>query len=98
MVSRLLVLKDYNLRKKLNRSFLQKLFNKSNLHNFYYKKKVYYYLVQFIYLYNSYTKIKNFCVLSYRRRGVFNFFKLTRMMFKYYALNKQLVGVIKSSW
>lgn len=98
MVSRLLVLKDYNLRKELNKSFLPKLFNKSNLHNFYLKKKIYYYLVQFIYLYNSYTKIKNFCVLSYRRRGVFNFFKLTRMMFKYYALNKQLVGVIKSSW
>lgn len=98
MVSRLLILKDYNKRKMLNKHFGSKVFLKSNLQNFYFKKKIYYYLVRFVYLYNSYSKIKNFCVLSYRRRGVFNYFKLTRMMFKYYSLNKQLVGIIKSSW
>jgi ribosomal protein S14 len=98
MVSKLLILKDYQNRKSLNKEFISKLFLKTNLHNFYFKKKIYYYFIQFIHLFHSYTKIKNFCVLSYRRRGVFNFFKLTRMMFKYYALNKQLVGMMKSSW
>ncbi len=98
MVSRLLVIKDYNKRNFLNKHFDSKIYLKSNLQNFFLKKKIFYYLVRFVYLYSSYTKIKNFCVLSYRRRGVFNYYKLTRMMFKYYALNKQLVGIIKSSW
>jgi len=98
MISRLAVIKDYNKRIAFNKSFYSMLFVKTNTHNFFYKKKIYYYFVRFIYLYYFYTKIKNFCVLSYRRRGVFNYFKLTRMMFKYYALNKQLVGIMKSSW
>jgi len=98
MVSKLLIIKDYNKRSFLNNNFSNKIYLKSNIQNFYLKKKVYYYLVRFVYLYDSYSKIKNFCVLSYRRRGVFNYFKLTRMMFKFYALNKQLVGMIKSSW
>ncbi len=98
MVSKLLILKDYNRRAFLNKNFMSKIYLKSNIQNFYFKKKIYYYLVRFVYLYDSYSKIKNFCVLSYRRRGVFNYFKLTRMMFKFYALNKQLVGMIKSSW
>lgn len=98
MVSKLLIIKDYNKRQSFDKDFISRVFLKSNLHNFYFKKKIYYYLVRFVYLFHFYTKIKNFCVLSYRRRGVFNFFKLTRMMFKFYALNKQLVGIIKSSW
>jgi ribosomal protein S14 len=98
MVSKLLIIKDYNKRIFLNKNFMSKIYLKSNIQNFYLKKKIYYYLVRFISLYDSYSKIKNFCVLSYRRRGVFNYFKLTRMMFKFYALNKQLVGIIKSSW
>jgi ribosomal protein S14 len=98
MVSKLLVIKDYNRRKFLSKHFNSKLYMRTNLQNFFFKKKVFYFLVRFVHLYDSYTKIKNFCVLSYRRRGVFNYFKLTRMMFKYYALNKHLVGIIKSSW
>jgi len=98
MISRLSIIKDYNKRKSVSSSFYSSLFIKTNTHTFFYKKKIYYFFLRFIYLYHFYTKIKNFCVLSYRRRGVFNFFKLTRMMFKYYALNKQLVGITKSSW
>jgi len=98
MISKLAIIKDYNRRAKVKKSYLFNLYIKTNLNNLYYKKKVTYYFTRFFYLLYSYTKIKNFCVLSYRRRGVFNFFKLTRMMFKQYALNKQLVGIIKSSW
>lgn len=98
MISRLAITKDIKQRnnnKKYNNFFL---YLKSNVSNFYFKKKIAYYFFRFFYLLYFYTKIKNFCILSYRRRGVFNFFKLTRMMFKQFALNKQLVGIIKSSW
>jgi len=98
MVSKLLILKDHRRRSSLEKNYISSIVLKTNLHNLYFKKKIYYYLIRFVYLFHFYTKVKNFCVLSYRRRGVFNFFKLTRMMFKHYALNKQLVGIIKSSW
>lgn len=98
MISKLVILKDYYDRKKIKSSHLNYSFYKTNINNFFIKKIVLYYLFRFFYSFFFYTKIKNFCVLSYRRRGVFNFFKLTRMMFKHYALNKQLVGILKSSW
>lgn len=98
MISRLVILKDYYNRKKIKNNYLSYFFYKTNINNFFIKKIVLYSLFRFFYTLFFYTKIKNFCVLSYRRRGVFNFFKLTRMMFKQYALNKQLVGIIKSSW
>lgn len=98
MVSKFFVLRDDKLRKSRDSKFIDYLYLKTNLNNFYFTKKVYYYFFYFISLYSQYTKVHNYCVLSYRRRGVFNFFKLTRMMFKYYALNKHLVGVMKSSW
>jgi ribosomal protein S14 len=98
MISRLATIKDFQLRNKNKKHYKSFLYLKSNVSNFFFKKKVAYYFFRFFYLLYFYTKIKNFCVLSYRRRGVFNFFKLTRMMFKQFALNKQLVGIIKSSW
>lgn len=98
MVSSLLILKDYNKRVLFDKKYTKSLVNKTILNNFFYKKNVYYSILFFAFSYIHYTKIKNFCVLSYRRRGIFNHFKLTRMMFKYYALNKQLNGLMKSSW
>lgn len=98
MISRLSIIKDYNRRYKIKKNYFLFLYLKSNVNNFYLKKKITYYFFRFFYLLYFYTKIKNFCIFSYRRRGVLNFFKLTRMMFKQYALNKQLVGIIKSSW
>lgn len=98
MISRLIILKDYKKRQKVQINYNKYLFFKSNTGNFFIKKKIIYFLFRFFYILYFHTKIKNFCILSYRRRGVFNFFKLTRMMFKQYALNKQLVGIVKSSW
>lgn len=98
MVSKFFILRDNKLRKNHDSNYYNYLYLKTNINNFYLDKSTYYNFIYFVSLYFQYTKIKNFCVLSYRRRGVFNFFKLTRMMFKYYALNKQLVGIIKSSW
>lgn len=98
MISRLVIIKDYNRRRKFINNYSFYINLKTNFCNFYLKKKVTSYIFRFFYLFYFYTKIKNFCILSYRRRGVLNFFKLTRMMFKQYALNKQLVGIIKSSW
>jgi len=98
MISRLSIIKDIKRRNKYKQNHNTYLYIKSNVVTFFFKKKVSYYFFRFFYLLYFYTKIKNFCVLSYRRRGVFNFFKLTRMMFKQFALNKQLVGIIKSSW
>jgi ribosomal protein S14 len=98
MVSKFFILRDHKLRENKKENLLNYLFVKTNMNNCYYIKPIYYYFFIFIHTFGQYTKIKNYCVLSYRRRGVFNFFRLTRMMFKQYALNKQLVGIMKSSW
>jgi len=98
MVSKFFILRDYKLRKEHGNNYLSHLYLKTSINTFYYTKPIYYYFFNFIQLYGQYSKVKNYCVLSYRRRGVLNFFKLTRMMFKQYALNKQLVGIMKSSW
>ena len=98
MISKLLIHKDYQIRKKfLERKYNFYFFN-SILFNSYFNKKVLFEYWVSLYFSCFLSKIKNFCVLSYRRRGVFNFFKLTRMLFKYYALNKYLTGVLKFSW
>lgn len=98
MVSKLLNIKHYKNRFKFINIFNLYLCTKTLFNSFFFKKKYNYILYLFFNLFTHYTKIANFCILSYRRRGVLNFFKLTRMMIKQYALNKQLVGVIKASW
>lgn len=98
MVSKLLNNKHYKNRFIFENSFVSYLYIKSLYNTFFIGKKYTYVLYLFFYLHVHYTKISNFCILSYRRRGVLNFFKLTRMMVKQYSLNKQLIGIMKSSW
>lgn len=47
---------------------------------------------------NSITKIRNRCVYTNRARSVYRKFKLSRIFFKKYALQGDLVGVKKASW
>jgi small subunit ribosomal protein S14 len=47
--------------------------------------------------YNSHTKIRNRCVLTNRGRAVYRNFKLSRLFFKQYALQGDLMGVKKAS-
>lgn len=44
------------------------------------------------------SKIKNLCSLTGRGKNILKMFKLSRLQVKKQALNKDLVGVIKSSW
>lgn len=44
------------------------------------------------------TQIRNRCVMTGRSKAVFNKFRMTRMAFKYLALNGMLNGVNKYSW
>lgn len=46
---------------------------------------------------NSITKIRNRCIFSNRARAVYRRFKLSRIFFKKYALQGDLVGVKKAS-
>ena len=46
---------------------------------------------------NSSTKIKNRCVFSNRSRAIFRKFKVSRIFFKKYALQGDIVGVQKAS-
>lgn len=48
--------------------------------------------------FNSNTKIRNRCVLSNRGRAVYRKFKMSRIFFKKYALQGDLVGIKKASW
>jgi ribosomal protein S14 len=47
--------------------------------------------------FNSHTKIRNRCLLTNRARAVYRKFKLSRIFFKQYALEGELVGVQKAS-
>jgi ribosomal protein S14 len=47
--------------------------------------------------YNTHTKIKSRCVLTNRGRAVYRHFKLSRISFKKYALQGDLMGVKKAS-
>ena len=44
------------------------------------------------------SRIKNLCSLTGRGKSILRIFKLSRLQVKKQALNKNLVGVIKSSW
>jgi ribosomal protein S14 len=46
----------------------------------------------------NYTRMKNYCLFSGRPRAVFKLFKLSRIMFKYFALHGKINGVRKASW
>ena len=47
---------------------------------------------------NSSTKIKNRCILTNRARAIYKKFKISRVFFKKFALQGELVGVKKASW
>ena len=46
---------------------------------------------------NSITKIRNRCILTNRARAVYRKFKISRLFFKKYALQGELLGVKKAS-
>lgn len=98
MATSLSVIKDVNLRYKYSNNYINYLYMKANITNMYLPKKIAYKYINIFVFYMYYTRLRNYCVISYRKRGVLNYFKLTRMMFKYYALNKYLNGVTKHSW
>ena len=47
---------------------------------------------------NYFVRIRNFCLLTGRARGIVHDFKISRHCFKDYASNGLLEGVSKSSW
>ena len=48
--------------------------------------------------FNSHTKIRNRCLVTNRARAVYRKFKMSRIFFKQYALEGELMGVQKASW
>ncbi len=46
----------------------------------------------------SISRIRNRCILTNRPRAVYKQFKMSRLMFRKYALQGRLIGVRKSSW
>lgn len=46
----------------------------------------------------SKTRVKNYCMLTARSKGVYRDFHLSRMMFRELALTGRLPGIRKSSW
>lgn len=46
----------------------------------------------------SIVRIKNFCVLSGRSKGIYKYFRISRIKFRELALTGLLPGIIKSSW
>ncbi len=46
----------------------------------------------------SKVRIKNYCVVSGRSKGVYKSFRLSRIKFRELALAGLLPGIIKSSW
>ena len=44
------------------------------------------------------TRIKNYCLITARSKGVLRPYNISRMMFKYYASFGYLKGIRKSSW
>jgi len=46
---------------------------------------------------DSFTKIKNRCLFTNRARGIYRKFKLSRIVFKQYALQGDLIGIKKAS-
>lgn len=98
MISKLLVLKNEKIRKTYNDFYIHHVFLKSCITNFFFSKKIFYNYANFFFSLLYFTKINHYCLLTYRRRGISSYFRLTRMMFKYYAISKYLSGIKKASW
>lgn len=47
---------------------------------------------------SSQVRIKNYCVVSGRSRGIFSKFRLSRIKFRELALAGLLPGIVKASW
>ena len=47
---------------------------------------------------SSKTRIKNFCILTSRSKGIYKNFGISRIMFRELALLGQLPGIKKASW
>ena len=70
---------------KKNNNFLNILVNQN--------KKIFIFLNK-----NSLNKIKNYCIISNRSRGILKDFKISRIILKDYASKGFLMGLHKSSW
>ncbi|EDO49092.1 predicted protein [Nematostella vectensis] len=47
---------------------------------------------------SSLTRIRNRCVMTDRGRGIVGRFRVSRMMFRYFAERGQIAGVKKAQW
>nr|AKI85095.1 ribosomal protein S14 [Geranium incanum] len=47
---------------------------------------------------SSFTRIRNRCIFSGRARGVYRKFRMSRIVFREMARNRELMGVTKASW
>jgi small subunit ribosomal protein S14 len=47
---------------------------------------------------NYFVRIRNFCIITGRGRGILHSFKISRHCFKKYASNGFIEGISKSSW
>jgi small subunit ribosomal protein S14 len=90
--------KDFSLRLGIQKSEDQRLALKTVLNSFFFDSKFRFLaLLQLSRFPSSSTKARNRCVLTGRSRGVYNFFKISRLMIKDLASKGLLSGVKKSS-
>ncbi|KAJ8763631.1 hypothetical protein K2173_003103 [Erythroxylum novogranatense] len=47
---------------------------------------------------SSFTRVRNRCIFTGRPRGVYQFFRMSRIVFRTLASNGMLNGVKKASW
>nr|YP_010049286.1 40S ribosomal protein S14 [Pleurostomum flabellatum]QPL15630.1 40S ribosomal protein S14 [Pleurostomum flabellatum] len=98
MISKQLVKKNIYYRRSFDHFVYHHIFFKSVSGNLFFSRKIFYKFFEFFMNYIFYTKIYKHCLMTYRRRGILNYFCLSRMMFKYYAVHGYLSGVQKLSW
>jgi ribosomal protein S14 len=100
MSTKLVLNKDFNYRTDINASKIKVRFVKLINSDLYLPIETRVYLTgkQNNKVSANSCKVRNRCILTGRSRAVFNYFKLTRMMFKNLAVKGYLVGLRKSSW
>lgn len=93
---KLLLLKSYQnkfLFEKINKIEC----TKSNGHEYEYNNQ-YIKCIQKLPRNSSITRVRNRCAITGRPRGVIKSYKISRIVFRSYANNGMLPGIIKASW
>ena len=96
-----LLIKDKNRRNQYLLLEKKKKILKTLIHDLSFKKKnrqVFYKKLLKYPTDTSITKIKNRCVISNRSKSNYRGFRISRIVFRNFALNDKLMGVKKSSW